>query len=58
MKDQSPQDASTSIWVVVNLDSADGIKLVQSALEVVVSHLSMHLPYYNVTKLYMLKLDI
>lgn len=58
MKDQSPQDASTSIWVVVNLDSADGIKLVQSALEVVVSHVSVHSQYYNVTELYMLQLDI
>ncbi|KAH8556358.1 UDP-glucose:glycoprotein glucosyltransferase-domain-containing protein [Umbelopsis sp. PMI_123] len=32
-RDQTPQIASTSIWTVANLDSAEGITLVQSALE-------------------------
>jgi hypothetical protein len=35
--DQTPQIASTSIWVVANLDDADGVRLVQTALEAAVS---------------------
>ncbi|KAG2188930.1 hypothetical protein INT44_004072 [Umbelopsis vinacea] len=32
-RDQAPQTASTSIWVIANLDDADGIRLVKTALE-------------------------
>jgi hypothetical protein len=35
--DQTPHAASTSIWVVANLDGADGVRLVQTALEAAVS---------------------
>lgn len=35
--DKTPESASTSIWVVANLDDADGVRLVQTALEAAVS---------------------